>query len=139
MNEHDKFLNPIEKLQKAGGASGRKKAVALRYEWGSDILPTVVAKGEGHVAEKILEMAFASGVAVREDVLLTEMLSQVEEDSPIPPEAIMAVAEILGYLYRMNGQMGRMNTKPATDISTESTDSVILSKNTDTTILDHEG
>ncbi|MCB1556419.1 MAG: hypothetical protein KDJ15_03805, partial [Alphaproteobacteria bacterium] len=41
---------------------------------------------------------------VREDSALAEMLATIELDSPIPSEAFMAVAEILSYVYRANGQ-----------------------------------
>ena len=42
-------------------------AVALQYELDGPSLPRVVASGQGRMAEQILEMAFASGVKVRED------------------------------------------------------------------------
>lgn len=84
----------------------RKVAVALSYELGGETLPKVVATGRGAIAEQILAHAFANGVKVREDRELAEILSLVEIDSEIPTEAIMAVAEILSYLYRA-GQLRR--------------------------------
>jgi flagellar biosynthesis protein len=63
----------------------------------------VVATGKGHVAEQILEVAFANGVKVREDADLVELLSAIDIDSEIPIEAIAAVAEILAHVYRANG------------------------------------
>jgi flagellar biosynthesis protein len=42
---------------------------------------------------------------VREDADLVELLSHVDIDSKIPLEAFAAVAEILAYVYRANGQM----------------------------------
>jgi flagellar biosynthesis protein len=83
-----------------GAYERQKVAVALSYELGGATLPRIVAKGEGAVAERILALAFANGVKVREDRELAELLSHVELDSEIPTEAIMAVAEILSYLYR---------------------------------------
>lgn len=80
----------------------RPAAVALKYEDGKG-LPTVVATGRGHVAEQILELAFANGVKVREDADLVEILAAVDVDSEIPLEAIVAVAEILAHVYRANG------------------------------------
>lgn len=90
-----------------GARNGRNKprrptAVALRYEDG-DNLPRIVATGRGHVAEQILELAFANGVKVREDADLVEILAAVDVDSEIPLEAIVAVAEILAHVYRANG------------------------------------
>ncbi|MEO5375554.1 MAG: EscU/YscU/HrcU family type III secretion system export apparatus switch protein [Alphaproteobacteria bacterium] len=78
-------------------------AVALKYEHGVSNAPQVVASGRGAVAERILELAFASGVKVREDADLAQLLVAVDVDSEIPMEAFAAVAEILAYLYRANG------------------------------------
>ncbi len=84
----------------------RQTAVALSYHMGEDELPRVVASGRGVLADKILDLAFQNGVAVREDPDLAELLATVDLDCEIPPEAIMAVAEILAYLYRLNGTLG---------------------------------
>lgn len=83
----------------------RTIAVALDYEPVRDAAPKVVATGKGAVAEQILEIAFAHGVKVREDADLAELLSAVDIDTEIPLEALAAVAEILAYVYRANGQM----------------------------------
>lgn len=83
----------------------RPVAVALKYELGSQSLPRVVATGRGHVAEQILELAFANDVKVREDADLVEILSALDVDSEIPVEAIVAVAEILSHVYRANGTL----------------------------------
>jgi len=66
-------------------------------------LPTVVASGRGVVAQRILDLAFAAGVRVREDADLAEMLAAVDLGSDIPAEAVVAVAEILAHVYRLNG------------------------------------
>ncbi len=78
-------------------------AVALDYDPGRDKAPRVVAGGRGAVAEQILAIAFASGVKVREDADLAQMLSAIDIDSDIPIEAFAAVAEILAYVYRASG------------------------------------
>lgn len=83
----------------------RTVAVALSYDGKTDEGPRVVATGQGAVAERILEIAFASGVKVRQDADLAQLLAAVDVDSMIPLEAFTAVAEILTYVYRANGQM----------------------------------
>lgn len=80
----------------------RTVAVALEHSPETKGAPKVTASGYGYVAEKILEMAFACGIKVREDVDLAEILAAVDLDSEIPPEAFAAVAEILSYVYRLN-------------------------------------
>ena len=62
-----------------------------------------MASGHGFLAEKILQVAFAHGVKVREDADLVEILAAVDIDSEIPVEAFIAVAEILRYVYAANG------------------------------------
>lgn len=79
-------------------------ATALQNDPNSSDLPKILASGRGVWAEKILEMAFANGVKVREDPALAEILATIELDSPIPTEAIMAVAEILAYVYQADGK-----------------------------------
>jgi flagellar biosynthesis protein len=79
-------------------------AVALE-EQGDGLAPKITATGRGFVAEQILSIAFANGVKVREDADLVQILSAVDVDSDIPTEAYAAVAEILAYVYRANGQV----------------------------------
>lgn len=82
----------------------RNAAVALSYDETKDAVPRVVAAGRGAVAEAILSVAFASGVKVRQDADLVEILNFVEVGDEIPVEALVAVAEILSYVYRANGR-----------------------------------
>ncbi len=83
-------------------------AVAIENSGKTDahgqILPHISAAGRGKVAEQILQIAFESGIKVREDGALAEMLAAIELDSPIPHESFAAVAEILSYVYRANGE-----------------------------------
>lgn len=80
----------------------RQIAVALQYDPDNDVAPRVTASGKGELAERVLELAFANGVKVREDADLAEMLVAVEVGEIIPLEAFAAVAEIIAYLYRAN-------------------------------------
>lgn len=75
-------------------------AVALKYDRKADPAPRVVAKGDGELAAKILELAREHGVAIREDKDLAQLLAAVELETEIPVEAFVAVAEILSYVYR---------------------------------------
>ncbi len=78
----------------------RHLAVALRGAPEQAARTRVIAKGEGALAEQILEIAFDRGIKVRSDADLAEILSAVEVDCEIPLEALAAVAEILTYVYR---------------------------------------
>lgn len=84
--------------------STRQVAVALQDALTPDDVARITAAGRGKIAEQILQIAFENGINVREDGALAEMLATIELDSPIPSEAFMAVAEILSYVYKANGQ-----------------------------------
>lgn len=84
---------------------GPPPAVAVALSDAPDAAaPTVLATGRGALAEQILNIAFANGIKVRQDADLVQILSAIDVDSPIPTEAYAAVAEILSYVYRANGQ-----------------------------------
>lgn len=87
------------------GREGAKRAVALEYAREQDPAPRVTAKGEGLLALRMIEIAHANGVEVREDRDLIRLLATVDVDSPIPVEAFQAVAEILSYIYRRQGAL----------------------------------
>jgi len=79
-------------------------AVAIAHRpTGPASLPKIMASGRGNLADKILDIAFAEGVKVREDADLAEMLAAADIDTEIPVEAFIAVAEILRYVYAANG------------------------------------
>ncbi len=88
----------------------KKTAIALKGAEDGKKVPKVAAAGRGHLAEKILQLAYENGIAVREDSDLAELLASIELDSPIPTEAFMAVGEILYYIYRANGQKNPFDT-----------------------------
>ncbi len=77
-----------------------KTAVALSYEAG-DAAPKVVASGRGIIAERIIEKAKESNVAVHEDSKLANTLANLEIGEMIPPELYEVVAEILVFVNDM--------------------------------------
>ncbi len=78
-----------------------RQAVALRYDSQKDRAPRVVAKGRGHIAEKIIAAANAHGVPLVADADTTSLLEEIELDAQIPPQFYLAVAEILAFVYRI--------------------------------------
>jgi len=82
-------------------------AVALQYERGMQA-PICVAKGVDSLALKIREVAGAHNVAIVENPPLARTLhAAVEIDQEIPAEHYKAVAEVIGYVMRLNGAMRR--------------------------------
>ena len=88
-----------------------KRAVALRYQEGKDDAPTVIATGQGLIADKIVEKAQEHGVAIQENAALAEALAQVELGTAIPEDLYPVVAEVLVWVNRMNRQRGRAGGK----------------------------
>jgi flagellar biosynthesis protein len=80
------------------------KAVALRYDKNRGVAPQVVAGGRGAVAAKIVETAREAGIYIMEDPDLVEILSNVPVGDDIPAELYQAVAEVLAFVYQVNGR-----------------------------------
>jgi flagellar biosynthetic protein FlhB len=77
-------------------------AVALRYERGMNA-PVCVAKGVDLIARKIREVATEHGIPIVENPALARAVhASVEIDQEIQPEHYKAVAEIIGYVMRLN-------------------------------------
>ncbi len=81
-----------------------ERAVALVYDKTRAAAPQVVAGGKGKIAEKIIETAKASGVYIKEDPDLLELLAKVPTGEVIPVELYQAVAQILAFVYRVNNK-----------------------------------
>ncbi|NLM53110.1 MAG: flagellar biosynthesis protein FlhB [Firmicutes bacterium] len=80
-------------------------AVALRYREKEDDAPVVVAKGAGVLARRIRELAKEHRIPLVENKQVARMLfQQVELGQAIPVELYQAVAEILAFVYRMQGR-----------------------------------
>jgi flagellar biosynthetic protein FlhB len=83
-------------------------AVALKYESGKTEAPICVAKGIDALALRIRAVAEDNDVPVVENPPLARALhAAVEVDQAVPPEHYKAVAQVIGYVMRLNGQLAR--------------------------------
>ncbi len=85
--------------------SRRPSAVALRYQPEApflDAAPRLVAKGQGFLADRILDLARKHGVPIQRDPDLLATLEPLDVNSLIPPDLFQAVAVVLAALYRAN-------------------------------------
>jgi flagellar biosynthetic protein FlhB len=81
-------------------------AVALKYERGMTA-PICVAKGADLIAHKIREVATEHNIPIVENPPLARALhATVEIDQEITPEHYQAVAEVIGYVMRLNRAVG---------------------------------
>ena len=80
-------------------------AVALKYDPAVAAAPYVVALGRRKVAERIKEIAYASGVPVVENIPLARaLIASVKLGQMIPTELYLAVAEVLAFVMRKRAQ-----------------------------------
>ena len=80
-------------------------AVALRYRPEEDYAPIVLAKGQDSIAMRIVEIAEENKIAVIENVPLARALyAETELNQFIPPSLYEAVAEVLVYIFKLNGK-----------------------------------
>lgn len=81
-------------------------AVAIKYDAEEAEAPMVIAKGADYLAQKIKEAAKENGVEIVENKPLARMLyANVEVGELVPPELYKAVAEVLAYVYHLQGKV----------------------------------
>ncbi|MEG1454642.1 MAG: EscU/YscU/HrcU family type III secretion system export apparatus switch protein, partial [Comamonas sp.] len=80
-------------------------AVALRYDEDETPLPLILAKGEGALAQAMMDAARAAGVPVMQNIPLARALTaQGEAGQYIPSELVEPVAEVLRLLQQLDQQ-----------------------------------
>lgn len=80
-------------------------AIAIQYDMEKMIAPVVVAKGAGVVAQRIRRLALENNIPIVERKELARFLyKEVEVNGAIPPERYAAVAEVLRYVYDLQGK-----------------------------------
>ncbi|QSX39658.1 EscU/YscU/HrcU family type III secretion system export apparatus switch protein [Shewanella cyperi] len=80
----------------------RKTAVALSYDGKNT--PTVTAKGQDLLAEEIIALAKANGIHIHEDPHLANFLNMLELGEAIPKELYLLIAELLAFVYMLDGK-----------------------------------
>ncbi len=85
--------------------SPRQIAVALEYD--GQNAPRVTAKGQGELAQRIIETGREHGVAVEENAILAQALSAVELDDQIPEELYRAAAQVIAFVLSLRGDLRR--------------------------------
>ncbi|CAA7615119.1 Flagellar biosynthetic protein FlhB [Magnetospirillum sp. LM-5] len=81
-------------------------AVALKYDPEAMNAPVLVAKGADLVAKRIRDLGTEHDVPIVENPPLARALyATVELDQEVPPEHYKAVAEVIGYVMRLKGNI----------------------------------
>lgn len=76
-------------------------ANALKYNK-EEKAPKVVAKGQGYVAEKIIQTAKENNISVYKDEKLARQLKNLDLGQEIPEELYEVVAEVLVYISKLD-------------------------------------
>ena len=81
-------------------------AVAIKYDPELYDAPYVIAKGADYLAQRIKETAKENHIEIVENKPLARMLyANVEVGSVVPPELYQAVAEVLAFVYHLQGKV----------------------------------
>lgn len=81
-------------------------AVAIKYDPQVADAPIVLAKGEDYLAARIKEVAKEHNIEIVENKPLARMLyANVEVGEAVPPELYQAVAEVLAFVYHLQGKV----------------------------------
>lgn len=77
-------------------------AIALEYEQGRTQLPMVLAKGEGFLAQKMIEIAKEEGIPIMQNIPLAHALwDNAPVDQYIPSDLLEPVAEVLRWVQQL--------------------------------------
>jgi len=80
-------------------------AVALAYDRNTQSAPRIVAKGVDEVAARIRAMAEQHKVPMVANPPLARALHTLELEAEVPAEHFKAVAEIIAYIWRLQGRV----------------------------------
>ncbi|MET1255354.1 EscU/YscU/HrcU family type III secretion system export apparatus switch protein [Aliikangiella maris] len=78
------------------------QAAALKYD--GQKAPTLVAKGSGELAKRIIAKAEENNIHIHQDPILIDVLARLELGDEIPPSLYLAVAKIIAFAYFLQGK-----------------------------------
>ncbi|CCK76501.1 conserved hypothetical protein [Oleispira antarctica RB-8] len=79
-----------------------KQAIALSYD--GKKAPILAAKGDDELAQAIIELALKAQIPIYENAELSQWLSTLELGDEIPQALYITIAEILAFVYRLEGK-----------------------------------
>lgn len=82
----------------------KKKIQAVALQFDGESTPRVTAKGSGRTAKEIIAKAKEHHIPIEQNEELTALLAQVHINEEIPKQLYTAVAQILAFLYYINGR-----------------------------------
>ena len=78
------------------------RAIAVYYKEGETKLPMILAKAEGALAKRMMEVAKEEGIPIMQNIpLATDLFFNAQADHYIPTELIQPIAEVLRWVYEL--------------------------------------
>jgi flagellar biosynthesis protein len=90
----------------ADGDAPDIEVAALRYDGEKEHAPKLVARGRGHTAQRILELAEQHDLPVTKDPTLVSILGALDVGAEIPPDLYGVIAEVLAWAYHADKAAG---------------------------------
>ena len=78
------------------------KSVALKYAGNA---PKIVAKAQGALADKLIDIAKKNNISIFVDSDLAEILFPLKIGSEIPDNLFYAVVKVFAYCYEINNEL----------------------------------
>ncbi|WP_421381460.1 EscU/YscU/HrcU family type III secretion system export apparatus switch protein [Bacillus salacetis] len=97
-------MNSIYYNQKNRRNVNGPTAAVIRYDESEEKAPKVVARGSGHIAAKIMELAKEHNVSMQEDSSLVQSLLDIDLGENVPPQLYSVIAEILLLIEEMENE-----------------------------------
>lgn len=79
-----------------------KKVVAIKYKELRNDVPSVIAKGVGKIADKIIEIAKENNIPILKNTKVINELYSLDIPSDIPEDMYFIVAKIIAYTLKLN-------------------------------------
>lgn len=92
-------------------SSRLKEAVGISYDEEKRTTPVISSKGEGAMADAIVDMAKELGIYVHQDQQLLNQLKCLKEGEEIPRELFEVIAQILAFSYLLQGKTPEFYTR----------------------------
>ncbi|UJF21279.1 EscU/YscU/HrcU family type III secretion system export apparatus switch protein [Shewanella sp. OMA3-2] len=89
-------------MQKNDDENKVKHAVALSFD--GKHAPKITASGKDLVAEEIISLAKEAGVHIHQDPHLSEFLQLLEIGEEVPKELYLLIAELIAFIYMLEGK-----------------------------------
>jgi flagellar biosynthesis protein len=81
------------------------EVVALHYDPETSGAPQLVAKGSGHIGNRIVELAQQHQIPLYQDPELTRLLAQLELGDEIPETLYKAIAQVILFAWELSAEM----------------------------------